>query len=142
MDLERAGNPYETDEGIADFHAAGRHTHITELLRNGTSLPEAMKLARHSDIKMTMKYTHIGINDQHQAVQNLPWERPGSASETSNGHCTSQNDTNEAGSPNDETPVNDRGYHESSSSDSECQEWRRRELNPRPVIPRVKRLHV
>ena len=37
-DLETAGIPYKTDEGIADFHAAGRHTHITELLRNGASV--------------------------------------------------------------------------------------------------------
>ena len=28
-DLERAGIPYETHEGLADFHAAGRHSHIT-----------------------------------------------------------------------------------------------------------------
>ncbi len=130
LDLKRAGIPYETDEGIADFHAAGRHTHITELLRNGTSLPEAMRLARHSDVKMTMRYTHIGINDQHRAVQNLPWECPGSASETSNGHCRSQDDTNEANSLNDETPVTDRGYQELSSSDSECQKWRIGGSNP------------
>jgi site-specific recombinase XerD len=71
-DLERVGIPYETEEGIADFHAAGRHTHITELLRNGASLPEAQKLARHSDIKMTMKYTHIGMDDQARALGNLP----------------------------------------------------------------------
>ncbi len=71
-DLERAGIPYETEEGIADFHAAGRHTHITELLRNGTSLPEAKKLARHSDINMTMRYTHIGMADQAKAIANLP----------------------------------------------------------------------
>jgi len=71
-DLERVGIPYETEDGIADFHAAGRHTHITELLRNGTSLPEAKKLARHSDINMTMRYTHIGIADQAKAVANLP----------------------------------------------------------------------
>lgn len=60
------------EEGIADFHAAGRHTHITELLRNGATLPEAQKLARHSDIKMTMRYVHIGIGDQANAVANLP----------------------------------------------------------------------
>ncbi len=71
-DLERAGIPYETEEGIADFHAAGRHSHITELLRNGATLPEAQKLARHSDIKMTMKYTHIGLADQAQALAQLP----------------------------------------------------------------------
>ncbi len=71
-DLERVGIPYENDEGIADFHASGRHTYITELLRNGASLPEAKELARHSDIKTTMKYTHIGINDQARAIAALP----------------------------------------------------------------------
>jgi integrase/recombinase XerD len=71
-DLERVGISYETEEGIADFHAAGRHTHITELLRNGATLPEAKELARHSDVNMTMRYTHIGIKDQAKAVANLP----------------------------------------------------------------------
>lgn len=70
-DLERVGIPYVTDDGTADFHAAGRHTHITELLRNGASLPEAKELARHSDIKMTLKYTHIGMDDQAKAVSRL-----------------------------------------------------------------------
>jgi hypothetical protein len=40
-DLKRVGIPYETPEGIADFHAAGRHTHVTELLRNGATVPQA-----------------------------------------------------------------------------------------------------
>lgn len=71
-DLERVGIPYETADGVADFHAAGRHTHITELLRNGASLPEAQKLVRHSDIKMTMRYVHIGLNDQAKAIATLP----------------------------------------------------------------------
>jgi len=71
-DLERVGIPYQTHAGIADFHAAGRHTHITELLRNGASLPEAKQLARHSDVNLTMRYTHIGIGDQARAVANLP----------------------------------------------------------------------
>ena len=71
-DLERVDIPYQTDEGIADFHAAGRHTHITELLRHGASLPEAQQLVRHFDIKQTMKYTHIGTEDQAKAVTNLP----------------------------------------------------------------------
>jgi site-specific recombinase XerD len=71
-DLERVGIPYQTEEGIADFHAAGRHTHITELLRNGASLPEAKELARHSDIKTTMRYAHIGLKDRARAVAALP----------------------------------------------------------------------
>jgi hypothetical protein len=71
IDLRLAGIPYKTADGIADFHAAGRHTYITELLRNGTSIPEARELARHSDVHMTMKYTHIGIEDQARAVSQL-----------------------------------------------------------------------
>ncbi|MGA2253573.1 MAG: site-specific integrase [Thermoguttaceae bacterium] len=71
-DLEKAGIAYRNEEGIADFHAAGRHTHITELVRSGASLPEVKELARHSDIKMTMKYTHISRADQARAVGNLP----------------------------------------------------------------------
>ena len=72
LDLERGRIQYENEEGVADFHASGRDTQITELLRNGASLPEAQKLAWHSDIKMTMKYTHIGMADQAKAVANLP----------------------------------------------------------------------
>lgn len=71
-DLDNAGIPYKTAEGYADFHASDRHTYITELLRNGVSLPEAKELARHSDIKTTLRYTHIGLDDQAEAVRALP----------------------------------------------------------------------
>ncbi len=79
LDLERVGIPYENAEGIADFHAAGRHTHITELLRSGVSLVQAKELARHTDVKMTMRYAHIGIEDQAAAVARLPWKAPAEA---------------------------------------------------------------
>lgn len=71
-DLERAGIPYETHEGLADFHAAGRHSHITGLVRSGASIMEAKELARHADIRQTAKYTHIGIEDQADALASLP----------------------------------------------------------------------
>jgi hypothetical protein len=71
-DLERIGIPYETPEGIADFHAAGRHSHITGLVRHGATLVEAKELARHADVRQTMKYTHIGLEDQAQALSGLP----------------------------------------------------------------------
>lgn len=71
-DLERAGIPYETPEGIADFHAAGRHSHITGLVRSGASIMEAKELARHADIRQTAKYTHIGMEDRAEALGNLP----------------------------------------------------------------------
>lgn len=76
-DLAAAGIPYETAEGLADFHAAGRHSHITELLKNGASITEAKELARHTDVRTTMKYTHIGLKDQARALANLP--APGSS---------------------------------------------------------------
>ena len=39
-DPKRIGIPYKTAEGFADFHAAGRHTYITGLLKNGATLPD------------------------------------------------------------------------------------------------------
>ena len=41
-DLARAGIPYKTHEGLADFHAAGRHSHITGLIASGASIMEAI----------------------------------------------------------------------------------------------------
>lgn len=75
-DLQRAGIPYVTDQGIADFHAAGRHTHITGLIKSGVTIVEAKQLARHSDVRMTMKYTHIGLKEQAEAIKKLPWNLP------------------------------------------------------------------
>jgi integrase len=72
-DLERAGIPYETHEGLADFHAAGRHTHITGLVRSGASIMEAKELARHADIRQTAKYTHIGMEERAEALAALPF---------------------------------------------------------------------
>ena len=105
-DLERVGIPYQTDDGIADFHAAGRHTHISELLRTGASVPEARKLARHSDIKMTMKYTHIGIEDQARALSALRMRCiPGVADRQKASRAGS-----EMKPENDKTPAGDRGF--------------------------------
>ena len=85
-----AGIPYQTEEGIADFHAAGRHTYITQLIRSGVSLPTAMELARHSDVKMTMRYTHIGIADQAAALASLPAApQPVSLDSALHGRCIS-----------------------------------------------------
>jgi len=71
-DLKAAGIPYETAEGMADFHASGRHSYITGLLKSGASVTEAKELARHTDVRMTMKYTHVGLKDQARALANLP----------------------------------------------------------------------
>ena len=110
-DLERAGIPYRDDQDrVADFHAAGRHTHITELLRNGVSVAEAKELARHSDVRMTMKYTHIGIKDQAKAIAKLPaaqsWLHYGCSSEHADGHNLASGDTTKNGN-GDAIPFSD-----------------------------------
>jgi integrase len=107
-DLERVGIPYENEDGIADFHAAGRHSHITGLVRSGASLPEAQKLARHTDIKMTMKYTHIGIEDQAKAVGNLPALQMRCSSAVA-GSLSESPVVTKAEPVNDTTPVIDEG---------------------------------
>jgi site-specific recombinase XerC len=102
-DLKRAGIPYRTEEGIADFHAAGRHTYITQLLRSGASLPEAKELARHTDVKMTMRYTHIGMDDRAKAVAKLPAPalQMRCISGGADGHSVSQPGTTEAADKQD-----------------------------------------
>lgn len=70
-DLERVGIPYKTEDGIADFHAAGRHTHITGLFRGGVAAHEVQKLARHACITTTMKYVHVDLADKARAIRNL-----------------------------------------------------------------------
>lgn len=117
-DLERAGIPYQNEEGIADFHAAGRHTHITELFRSGASIPEARELARHTDVRMTMKYTHIGIEDQARAVSALSIPESSDQGTALQMRCISDgpgrqqlssSDT-EDNILNDENPCGDRGF--------------------------------
>jgi len=150
-DLERVGIPYVTKEGVADFHAAGRHTHITGLLRNGATLPEAMKLARHADIKMTMKYTHIGIEDQAKALAGLPnpcqhivsisgdFGGQTASSAVADGHADGP--TLSDASPG-KLATSDAGQQKGASDDSDAPKWRRRESNPRPAVFPRKLLRV
>ena len=110
-DLERVDIPYRDDQNrVADFHAAGRHTHITELLRNGASVAEAKELARHTDVRMTMKYAHIGIQDQAKAIAKLPvsgsWLHYGCISEHSNSHSMTSGDTTQSGQDDEDEDVN------------------------------------
>lgn len=135
-DLERVGIPYETAEGFADFHAAGRHSHITGLLRSGATLTQARELARHGDIRMTMRYTHIGIEDQAAALAGLPmpvsaptepaapqqWNSSAPAVPTCQ-TVTPGGDSGVSVSAK-ENPCGDKGYLKKSPSDSDSQQWR------------------
>ena len=141
-DLELVGIPYRNEEGFADFHAAGRHTHITELLRNGATLPEAKELARHSTVQMTMKYVHIGIEDQAKALSALPapWQGIGRDAVVSDGQSVTQSDTTKH---EDDTGTNNRSPVKNGASVAGCQprsanadhdqKRRTRDSNPQPI---------
>ena len=60
------------DDRQFDFHAL-RGQFITELGRQGVSLQEAQKLARHSDPRLTANhYTHLSVHDLSRSVGKLP----------------------------------------------------------------------
>jgi integrase len=76
LDLVAAGIEYQTEEGVADFHAL-RHTFGTLLARSGVLPQEAQRLMRHSDINLTMGiYTHLRLWDMAKAVDRLPVLQP------------------------------------------------------------------
>jgi hypothetical protein len=138
----RGGKGRRFGGGVADFHAAGRQTHITELLRNGGSPPEAKELARHTDVNLTTRYTHIGLQRQAKALANLPapstaWLQSGQQICCPNRLSETSPDTSvpERTPPPETTkPRGSRGCvadcPDLSLVDKESEEWRRRELNP------------
>jgi integrase len=68
-DLAAAGIPYETSEGVADFHSA-RHTFITEVVRSGVSVRVAQELARHSSPLLTIgRYSHTNDQEKRKALE-------------------------------------------------------------------------
>lgn len=71
-DLEKAEIPYMTDEGQCDFHSL-RHCFITNLARAGVHPSDAMVLARHSTITLTMDYyTHSKRESRKKIIENQP----------------------------------------------------------------------
>ena len=85
-DLEAAGIPIEVDGTRVDFHAL-RHTFITSLARGGVPPQIAQRLARHSDVKLTLGvYSHLGLVDLRGALEKLPdLTREGTPSEAATG---------------------------------------------------------
>jgi integrase len=73
LDLADAGIPRADRDGrVVDFHAL-RTTFITGLARAGVMPAMAQKLARHSDINLTLGvYTQLQLNDLAEAVAKLP----------------------------------------------------------------------
>lgn len=71
-DLERAGLPYRTADGVADFHAL-RVAYCSWLARAGCSPKVLQQAARHSSIHLTMDvYTKLRAGEVADAVSRLP----------------------------------------------------------------------
>ena len=72
-DLEAVGIPYVDDAGLyADFHAL-RHSFISLLAAGNVHPKLAQRLARHSDINLTMsRYSHTLLADEADALNSLP----------------------------------------------------------------------
>lgn len=71
-DLKAAGLEYQTPSGAyRDWHAL-RHTFITRAWRTGASPHIIKELARHSDFRMTMRYSHASSRELHEAANAIP----------------------------------------------------------------------
>ena len=71
-DLKAAKIPYETPNGIADFHSL-RHTLGSMLAASGVHPKVAQSIMRHKDIHLTMNiYTHTMTGQEKQAIDSLP----------------------------------------------------------------------
>lgn len=72
-DLKRCGIPSVDDQGrTLDFHSL-RYTFISNLARGGVHPAKAQRLARHSDINLTMSvYTSLDVDELRDAVDTLP----------------------------------------------------------------------
>jgi site-specific recombinase XerD len=70
----------DIDGKVLDFHGQ-RMTYISGLARAGVSPTKAQKLARHSDVNLTLRtYTHLKAEDLASAVESLPSLRSGKQS--------------------------------------------------------------
>jgi site-specific recombinase XerD len=75
-DLATASIPYETEDGVADFHSL-RGFYISALVRSGASIAEVRKLARHAKPETTLKhYAKVAAHDLRRAVEALPTPSP------------------------------------------------------------------
>ena len=71
-DLESAGIPYATDDGVADFHSL-RAYYVSALVRAGASVKEVQTLARHAKPQTTLShYAKVSVRDLRGAVESLP----------------------------------------------------------------------
>lgn len=137
IDLEVAGIPAVLDGLTVDFHSL-RHTYIAGLKRAGVRLDDAMKLARHSDPKLTLAiYGQSSMVDLGAAVNRLSHGHRHSQAKLPNDDCTGQKITK---SSNSEPAVND-GIELERKGDMP-KEKPTTEVKPVGIEPTTRRLKV
>ena len=113
-DLEANGIAYQDELGrYADFHAL-RYTWTTFLQRNGIAQRFAMKLLRHSDIRLTAKvYTDESQLPIYDAIKNLPrlvdYTQIRAQISSGDGRYVTQSDSKKEGDER-EQEVDDQGF--------------------------------
>jgi hypothetical protein len=84
MDLAAAGIPFETDAGVADFHAL-RHAYITSLVASGAHVKTVQVLARHLTPDLAIRlYAHSTSDEATQAAEGAYRKLTGDKDETGN----------------------------------------------------------
>ncbi len=70
-DLEAASIPYVTENGkFHDLHSL-RHAYITRLWNAGATPVVARTMARHSDLRETMRYSHTNRNEERKIADRI-----------------------------------------------------------------------
>lgn len=72
FDLEAAGIDYKTPDGKFKVWHALRHAFITRAWKSNAKANVVKDLARHSDIRQTLAYSHTTEIDLRNAVDNIP----------------------------------------------------------------------
>jgi integrase len=138
LDLEANGIPYRDELGrYGDFHAL-RYTWATFLQRNGVAQRFAMKLMRHSDIRLTAQvYTDEMQLPIYDAIKNLPRldAVPGYTQIRAqilggNGQTGSPPEANSGGSNTHKTIVNSGVCHGLAEPVTTCQVERVKGIEP------------
>ncbi len=71
-DLAAAGIPYCENGEYLDFHAL-RHTFVTDAANTGANPKELQTLARHQDVRTTLKvYAHVSAEKQRAVLERMP----------------------------------------------------------------------
>jgi integrase len=158
---------YRDAEGrYADFHGL-RHTFITMIGKAGVSPKEHQDLARHSTYSLTGRYTHSRFYDLAAAVQALPIPLGGPPTGAAALQATGTDGAGQiplgpnlgpqpadsgdflrlaATGDNAVSPKKNPGNQADSADFQGAREtnknWRRRESNPRAVVPQRRHLRV